>query len=71
MNEIISYSGSYLDYALTLRATERYGLDYATGINMQCLLDIYNMSVRLKLDSLTAVIEPVISNYYSRLYSTN
>ena len=71
VNEIISYSGSYLDYALTLRATERYGLDYATGINMQCLLDIYNMSVRLKLDSLTAVIEPVISNYYSRLYSTN
>ena len=69
--EIISYSKSYLDYALSIRAVERYGLDYSTGINMQCLLDIYNMSVRLKLESLTAVIEPEINNYYSRLYSTN
>ena len=69
--EIINYSKSYLDYALSIRAVERYGLDYSTGINMQCLLDIYNMSVRLKLESLTAVIEPEINNYYSRLYSTN
>jgi len=68
VNEIISYSKSYLDYALSKGVTDRYGLDYNTGINMQSLLDIYNMSVRLKLESLSAVIEPEISNYYSRLY---
>lgn len=71
INEIIDYSKSYLDYALSIRTVERYGLDYSTGINMQALLDIYNMSVNLKLDSLSAVIEPVINNYYSRLYSAS
>lgn len=69
VNEIISYSKSYLDYVLSIKAVERYGLDYSTGINMQSLLDIYNMSVKLKLESLTTLIEPEISNYYSRLYS--
>ena len=71
VDEIISYSKSYLDYALSIRSVERYGLDYSTGINMQSLLDIYHMSVKLNLESLTAIIEPELSNYYSRLYSAN
>jgi hypothetical protein len=71
VNEIISYSKSYLDYALSIRSVERFGLDYSTGINMQSLLDIYHMSVRLNIESLTAIIEPELSNYYSRLYSAN
>jgi len=66
---IVDYSREYLDYTLTLTTDERFGLEYATGINMQALLDIYNMSVVFKLTSLTEVMEPVINNYYSKLYS--
>jgi len=67
--DIVDYSKEYLDYAISLRAEERFGLEYPTGINMQALLDIFNMSVRLKIPSLTATIEPEINNYYSILYS--
>lgn len=70
LNEIINYSKSYLEYAISITPEERYGLEYPTGINMQGLLDIYNMSMKLKLDSLTAIIEPEINNYYGILYST-
>jgi len=70
LNEIIKYSKSYLEYAISITPEERYGLEYPMGINMQGLLDIYNMSMKLKLDSLTAVIEPEINNYYGILYST-
>ncbi len=69
INEIISYSKSYLDYAISIGPAERYGLDYPTGINMQGLLDIYNLSMRLKLDSLTRIVEPEITKYYGALYS--
>jgi hypothetical protein len=67
--EVIEYSKKYLDYAISLPAGERYGLDYPTGINMQALLDIYNLSVSLKLNSVTSIVEPEINNYYSKLYS--
>ncbi|MBK9389664.1 MAG: DUF2723 domain-containing protein [Bacteroidetes bacterium] len=69
VDEILNYSKGYLDYTLTLRAVDRFGLDYSTGINMQALLDLYNMSVRLKLEELSAKLEPELNNYYSRLYS--
>jgi len=69
ISEVIEYSKKYLDYAISIKPEERFGLESPTGINMQGLLDIYNMSVRLKLDSLTAIIEPEINNYYSKLYS--
>ena len=67
--EIIGYSKEYLDYAISLGVGENFGLDYPIGINMQALLDIYNMSVSLKMDSLTKNIEPEINKYYSKLYS--
>jgi hypothetical protein len=69
LSDIINYSKEYLDYAISLKPGERFGLDYPTGINMQGLLDIYNMAVRLKLDSLIKTIEPEINNYYGKLYS--
>jgi hypothetical protein len=69
LNEVIGYSKKYLDYAISLKSEERFGLEYPTGINMQGLLDIYNMSVSLQLDSLKKIIEPEINNYYSKLYS--
>jgi hypothetical protein len=67
--DIIDYSKEYLDYAISLKPNERFGLEYPTGINMQAMLDIYNMSVSLKLNNITAIIEPQINTYYSKLYS--
>ena len=69
LNDIIQYSKEYLDYAISLEPGQRFGLDYSTGINMQGLLDIYNLAVRLKLNSLIQTIEPEINNYYGKLYS--
>jgi hypothetical protein len=69
VDDILNYSKEYLDYALSLRASERFGLDYSTGINMQSLLDLYNLSVRLNLVNMSAKLEPELNSYYSRLYS--
>jgi hypothetical protein len=71
ITEIIDYSKKYLDYAISITAEERFGLDYPTGINMQALLDIYNMSMKLKLESLSRIVEPEINKYYSILYTAN
>ena len=69
INEVIEYSEKYLDYVINIRPEDRYGLEYTTGVNMQALLDIYNLSISLKLDSITASVEPDINKYYSKLYS--
>ncbi len=69
LSDIINYSMSYLDYAVSITSDDRYGMDYPTGINMQALLDIYNLSMKLKLDSITKIVEPEINNYYGKLYS--
>ena len=69
LNEVRDYSKSYLDYAISIKPEERFGLEYPSGISMQSMLDIYNLSVKLKLDSLSAVIEPEINLYYGRLFS--
>jgi hypothetical protein len=68
---IIDYSKEYLDYAISLSPEKRYGLDYPTGINMQALLDIYNMSLSIKDESLRSRIEPMMNLYYGKLYSGN
>jgi len=69
LNDVIRYSKEYLDYAINLKPEERFGLEYPTGINMQGMLDIYNLAVKLKLNSITQTIEPEINNYYGKLYS--
>ena len=69
VDEITSYATGYLDFASKLESNRRFGLDYLTGINMQTLIDIYRMSIRLNMNSLTEKIEPVLNNYYSELYS--
>lgn len=68
VNKIITNSRGYLDYALTLNADTRFGMEYPIGINMQALLDIYNMSQDLNMKDLTEEIEPLINNYYGKLY---
>lgn len=70
IDEIIRYSQEYLEYAVRMGDKSRYGLDYPIGINMQAMLDIYNMSMKLKMDSLTQAIEPPLQKYYNLLYST-
>ena len=69
LNDVIKYSKEYLDYAISLKPEDRYGLEYPTGINMQAFLDIYNLAMRLKLNTITLTIEPEINNYYGKLYS--
>jgi hypothetical protein len=54
---------------MTLESIDRFGLDYPIGINMQALLDVYNMSLGLKMDSLTKTVEQDINKYYGRFYS--
>jgi hypothetical protein len=68
LSDVIEYSKKYLDYAISINPVDRFGLEYPTGINMQCMLDIYNMSVSLKLDSITGIIEPELNIYYGKLY---
>ena len=50
LNDVIKYSKQYLEYAISLKPGERYGLEYPMGINMQGLLDVYNLAVRLKIE---------------------
>jgi hypothetical protein len=69
LNDVIKYSKEYLDYSISLRPEERFGLEYPTGINMQGLLDVYNLAVKLKINSISLTLEPEINNYYGKLYS--
>jgi hypothetical protein len=69
IKDITEYAKGYLDYAIGQGNAGRFGLDYPIGINMQALLDIYNISLTLKLDELSQALEPEINNYYGILYS--
>jgi hypothetical protein len=71
LDNITDYAAQYLEYVVRLRGNQRFGLDYSTGISMQALLDIYNMSVKMKLESLTKSVEPLINKYYNQLYRAN
>jgi hypothetical protein len=59
----------YLDYIVSLKTEDRFGLQYPTWYNIQALIDIYNMSMELKLTALTLAVEPGLNNYYPKLYS--
>jgi hypothetical protein len=67
--DTIRYSTQYLDYIVSLRAEDRFGLQSSTGYNMQALLDIYDMSLELKLTAVTLAVEPGLNNFYPKLYS--
>ena len=71
LSDIIDYSKEYLDYAISLSPAGRYGLEYPTGINMQAMLDIYNLAMNLKDEALISRIEPMMNLYYGKLYSGN
>ena len=63
LNSIINYSADYLDYSISLKPFNRFGLEYPNGVNMQALYDIYFISVSLKSDSLQNIVVPLINNY--------
>jgi hypothetical protein len=67
--DTIEYSMQYLDYIVSLKTEDRFGLQYPTWYNIQALIDIYNMSLELKLMALTVAVEPGLNNYYPKLYS--
>ena len=69
VNEIISYASGYLNYIVALPSYKQFGLDYPKGINIQALIDIYRMGIRLKMDDLVKTLEPELNRFYSALYS--
>lgn len=69
INDIINYSVEYLDYAVSLRSDELFGLDYYYRMNLQTLYEIYNLSLNLKNAQLTKTTETLINKYYGKLYS--
>jgi hypothetical protein len=69
LNDIRLYSGQYLDYAISVKPEERFGIQYAIWINMQALSDIYNLSSSLKVASSLSSLEADLNNYYGVLYS--
>ncbi|MGB8492128.1 MAG: DUF2723 domain-containing protein [Bacteroidales bacterium] len=69
IDSIMNYSKQYLDYAISMNPGKRFGMDYPIGINMQTLLDVNNMAVSLKLDSLAQNVSKEANLYFSILYS--
>jgi hypothetical protein len=69
LDSIMDYSASYLEYIVRLRGSERFGLDYSIGINVQALLDIYNLSIKLNLSTVNKQAETLINKYYGQFYS--
>jgi tetratricopeptide (TPR) repeat protein len=70
-NSIIEYANDHLEYIISVKSTDRFDLDTEIAINMQSLLDVYYMSDDLKLPALKATVEPIINNYYGKLYPQN
>jgi hypothetical protein len=69
LDDITLYCTGYLSFAMALKPERRFGLEYPIGINMQCMIDIYRMGVKLKLDDLVKKIEPELNKFYSALLS--
>lgn len=69
IDDVIRYSKEYLDYAISMDKRRQFGMDFPIGINMQCLLDINNIAVSLKLDTLINTVSSDVTKYYSILYS--
>jgi hypothetical protein len=69
IDDITGYAGTYLDYAITIRPENRFGMDYMIGVNMQAMLDVYNMSEKLGFPEIKAKIEPDLNKYYGQLFS--
>jgi hypothetical protein len=69
INDVINYSVGYLEYAISLRSNQLFGVDYYNRMNLQALYDIYNLSLSIKNASLTSTTGSLINKYYEKLYS--
>ncbi len=67
IGEIINFSKEYLDYAVSLKPGEKYGLDYPVGINVQALYNLYNMAESRKDEALMNLLGPMLNNYSEKL----
>jgi hypothetical protein len=71
IEEIIAYTTDYLNFVIAIPRNQHFGLEYVKGINMQALIDIYRMGLRLNMTDLVKRIEPQLNKYYSSFYSGN
>jgi hypothetical protein len=69
IDDVMKYSKEYLDYAISISPTVRFGMDYPIGINMQALLDINTIAETLGMKELAARVSPEVNKYYALLYS--
>jgi hypothetical protein len=68
LGSIIDYAADHLRYIVIIRSSDRFDLDTEIAINMQSLLDIYYMSDDLNLSEVKSKVEPILNDYYARLY---
>jgi hypothetical protein len=64
---IIDYSMKYLEHINALPDSFRFGLEYPIGINLQAIIEIYNLASELGLQELRNRIEPDLNRYYAEL----
>ena len=69
IDDIRKYSTSYLSYVASLPGSERFGLEYPIGLNMQALIDIYRMGIRLGMKDIADKSEPELNKYYPLFYA--
>ncbi|MCX6333070.1 MAG: DUF2723 domain-containing protein [Bacteroidia bacterium] len=65
---IVDYAKDHLEYVVNVKSKDKFDLETEIAINMQSLLDIYYLSEDLKLPVVKSAVEPVINEYYGRLY---
>jgi hypothetical protein len=71
IEEIIAYTTDYLNFVIAIPRNQQFGLEYVKGINMQALIDIYRMGLRLNMTDLVKRVEPELNKFYSSFYSGN
>lgn len=68
INEALEYSRSYLQFISGIPVADRFGLEYHISVNMQSLIDIYRMYMRLGMPEQANVLENELNIYYPSLY---
>ncbi|MBE0676190.1 MAG: DUF2723 domain-containing protein [Bacteroidales bacterium] len=68
MDKIIEYSFSYLESCLDMPPSARFGIEIIVGINLQAIIEIYQLTEELGLEEIRSRIEPDLNKYYSELY---
>lgn len=68
IREILDYSRGYLKYISGLAPDKRYGLDYSTGVNMQAMIDIYRIFIKMGMLDEVNKLESELGAFYAALY---